>query len=87
VIVELKNKLVYSENNIFYSLGICFIYISSVIAFPGFPSKNPLSLPPSPCSPTLFSIKGKMCEVPLKIIYLRKKSLTGTTQPTGFNTF
>ena len=30
-------------------MDILFIYISSVIPFPGFPSKNPLSHPPSPC--------------------------------------
>jgi hypothetical protein len=33
-------------------LDIFFIYITNVIPFPGFPSKNPLSHPPSPCLPT-----------------------------------
>jgi hypothetical protein len=28
-----------------------FIYISNVVPFPSFPSENPLSPPPSPCSP------------------------------------
>jgi hypothetical protein len=35
-----------------FLLDIFFIYISNVIPFPGFPFKNPLSLPHSPCSPT-----------------------------------
>jgi hypothetical protein len=35
-----------------YLLDIRFIYILNVIPFPCFPSKNPLSYPPSPCSPT-----------------------------------
>jgi hypothetical protein len=33
-------------------LDIFFLYISNVISFPGFPSKNPLSPPSSPYSPT-----------------------------------
>ena len=33
----------------FFLLDILFIYISNVISFPGFPSGNPLSHPPSPC--------------------------------------
>ena len=33
-------------------LDISFIYISNVIPFPGFPSKNPLCPPVFPCSPT-----------------------------------
>jgi hypothetical protein len=37
--------------NIFV-LDIFFIYISNVISFPVFLSRTPLSLPPSPCSPT-----------------------------------
>jgi hypothetical protein len=37
---------------VFFLLVIFFIYISNVIPFPGFPSENPLSPPPSPCSPT-----------------------------------
>jgi hypothetical protein len=36
----------------FYFLDIIFIYISNVIPSPSFPSENPLSPPPSPCSPT-----------------------------------
>jgi hypothetical protein len=35
----------------FFILVIFFIYIPNVISFPGFPSKNLLSHPPSPCSP------------------------------------
>jgi hypothetical protein len=35
-----------------FLLDVFFIYISNVIPFPGFPSENPLSHPPSPCSPT-----------------------------------
>jgi hypothetical protein len=35
-----------------FLLDIFFVYISNVIPFPGFPSKNPLSHPPTPCSPT-----------------------------------
>jgi hypothetical protein len=35
-----------------FFLDIFFIYISNFIPFPGFPYKNPLSHPPSPCSPT-----------------------------------
>ena len=35
-----------------FLLDIFFIYISNVIPFPSFPSKNPLSTPLSPCSPT-----------------------------------
>jgi hypothetical protein len=31
-----------------FLLDIFFIYISNVIPFPGFPSKNPLSPPPPP---------------------------------------
>jgi hypothetical protein len=34
-------------------LDIFFIYISNVIPSPSFPSKNPLSPPPSPAPPTL----------------------------------
>ena len=33
-------------------IDIFFIYISNVMPFPGFPSENPLSLPPLHCSPT-----------------------------------
>ena len=33
----------------FFLLDILFIYISIVIPFPGFPSRNPLSHPSSPC--------------------------------------
>jgi hypothetical protein len=36
----------------FFLFDIFFIYISNVIPFSGFPSKNPLFSPPSPCSPT-----------------------------------
>jgi hypothetical protein len=36
----------------FSILDIFFIYISNVIPFPDFPSKNPLSNLPSPCSTT-----------------------------------
>jgi hypothetical protein len=36
----------------FFLLDIFFIYISNVIPFPGFPSENPLSPSPPPCSPT-----------------------------------
>jgi hypothetical protein len=35
-----------------FLLDIFFIYISNAIPFPSFPSKNPLSSPPSPCSST-----------------------------------
>jgi hypothetical protein len=35
-----------------FLLDIFIIYISNDIPFPGFPSENPLSYPPSPCSPT-----------------------------------
>jgi hypothetical protein len=35
-----------------FLLEIFFIYISDVILFPGFPSKNTLPLPLSTCSPT-----------------------------------
>ena len=35
-----------------FLLDIFFIYISNVIPFPSFPSKNPLSFPHSPCSLT-----------------------------------
>jgi hypothetical protein len=35
-----------------FFLDIFFIDISNVIPFPSFPSKNPLSSPLSPCSPT-----------------------------------
>jgi hypothetical protein len=35
-----------------FLLDILFIYISNVISIPGFPSENPLSPPPCPCSPT-----------------------------------
>ena len=35
-----------------FLLDIFFIYISNVIPFPGFPSKNPLSPPCLPYSPT-----------------------------------
>jgi hypothetical protein len=38
--------------SLLFLLDIFFIYISNVIPFPSFPSKNPLSPPPSPCSPT-----------------------------------
>jgi hypothetical protein len=37
---------------IYFLLDILFIYISNIIPFPSFPSKNPLSPPLSPCSPT-----------------------------------
>jgi hypothetical protein len=37
---------------VYFLLDIFFIYISNVIPFPGFPSENPLSHLPSPCSPT-----------------------------------
>jgi hypothetical protein len=36
----------------FKNIEMFFIYISNVIPFLGFPSKNSLSTPPSPCSPT-----------------------------------
>lgn len=32
-----------------FLLDILFIYISTVISFPGFPSGNPLSHSPTPC--------------------------------------
>ena len=35
-----------------FFFGIFFIYISNVIPFPGLPSRNPLSNPPSPCLST-----------------------------------
>jgi hypothetical protein len=35
---------------VFFPLDILFIYISSVIPFPGFPSRNPLSHPPPSAS-------------------------------------
>jgi hypothetical protein len=35
-----------------FLLDIFFIYISNLIPFPSFPSENPPSLPPSPCSTT-----------------------------------
>jgi hypothetical protein len=35
-----------------FLLDIFFIYISSIMAFPGFPSETPLYPLPSPCSPT-----------------------------------
>jgi hypothetical protein len=37
--------------SLFFLLDIFFIYISNFIPFPSFPSENPLSLPPSLCSP------------------------------------
>jgi hypothetical protein len=37
---------------VFYLLDIFSIYVSNVIPFPGFPSENPLSYPPSDCSAT-----------------------------------
>jgi hypothetical protein len=37
---------------VFFYLYIFFIYISNVIPFHDFPTKNPLSSSPSPCSPT-----------------------------------
>jgi hypothetical protein len=39
------------ECKCFLLLDIFFIYISNVIPVPQFPSKNPLSPPPSHCSP------------------------------------
>jgi hypothetical protein len=36
----------------FFIIIRCFIYISNVISCPSFPSENPLSPLPSPCSPT-----------------------------------
>jgi hypothetical protein len=50
-----KQKTQDHENNSFlniFLLDIFFIYISNVIPFPSFPSKNPLYFPVSPCSPT-----------------------------------
>jgi hypothetical protein len=35
-----------------FLLDIFFVYISNVIPFPSFPSKNSISTPLSPCSPT-----------------------------------
>ena len=51
-----RTYMVEGEDQLF-CLFVClfdifFIYISNVIPFPGFPSKNPLSPPSSPCSPT-----------------------------------
>jgi hypothetical protein len=40
------------QKYIFFLLDIFFIYISNVIPFPGFPSKNALSPPSFLCSPT-----------------------------------
>jgi hypothetical protein len=37
---------------ILFFKDIFFIYISNIIPFPDFPSKNPLSHTPSPCRPT-----------------------------------
>jgi hypothetical protein len=42
---------IYSPSESFL-LDTFFIYISNAIPFPSFPSENPLSPPPSPCSPT-----------------------------------
>jgi hypothetical protein len=42
----------YVFNFFLFLLDIFFIYISNVIPFPSFPSKNLLSSPPSACSPT-----------------------------------
>jgi hypothetical protein len=36
----------------YFLLDIFYIYVSNVILFPSFPSENPLSPCPSPCSPT-----------------------------------
>ena len=43
------NSMIFSS---FFFFIIFFIYISSVIPFPSFLSKNSLSPPPSSCSPT-----------------------------------
>ena len=54
VTVPIKPELLpkpFRKKNLFL-LDIFFIYISNVIPFPRFPSKNPLSPPPSPCFPT-----------------------------------
>jgi hypothetical protein len=46
-------ELLYIDRNFRrFLFDIFFIYISNVIPFPGFTSENPLSPPPSPCSPT-----------------------------------
>jgi hypothetical protein len=51
-----RHKLKSMKNNYFgtfdFLLDIFFIYISNVIPFLHFPSENPLSHPPSLCSPT-----------------------------------
>jgi hypothetical protein len=44
------NKQTNKQTN--FLLDIFFNYISNVVPFPSFPSENPLSFPPSPCSPT-----------------------------------
>jgi hypothetical protein len=36
-----------------FLLDIFFIYISNIIPFPGFPSENPLTLPPPSISPAV----------------------------------
>jgi hypothetical protein len=45
--VEQYKKYVF----LIFLLDIFFIYISNAIPFPSFPSENPLSPPPSTCSP------------------------------------
>jgi hypothetical protein len=50
-LVTISVKRHYDQDNSFL-LDIFFIYISNVIPFPSFHSKNPLSSLPSPCSPT-----------------------------------
>ena len=54
---------------------IFFIYISNVIPFPSFPSENPLSSPPSPCSLTY--------QLPFLILALPYPALRGEQEDPG----
>ena len=58
-----------------FLLDIFFIYISNVIPFPSFPSENPLSPPPSPCSLTY--------QLPFLILALPYPALRGEQEDPG----
>jgi hypothetical protein len=64
-----------TQDDIFFLsflLDIFFIYISNVIPFPGFPSKNPLSLPPPPAHQPTHS-----CFLALEFPYMGHRTFTG----------
>jgi hypothetical protein len=48
-LVVISTQLFFLATYSFFKLDILFIYISNVIPFPHFPSRNPISYPPSHC--------------------------------------